>query len=151
MRGRKPTPTALKLIRGEEERRINRDEPKIAKGIGTAPDWLDDLARKEWFQIVPQLEASGMLTQVDTNSLAAYCQVISRLAQAEAYIKENGMFDERGKRNDAQITAEKCWQAMLKFSSEYGLTPASRARIKVGEPAKNDDPMEDFLKAKQQA
>jgi P27 family predicted phage terminase small subunit len=145
MRGRKQIPTHLKLIRGAEERYINRSEPKIAKGIGECPAYLDDEARRQWFVVTAQLEACGMLTQVDAPSLAVYCQSISRWAAAEADIRERGIIVD-GDRNPAVNIAKDAWIIIQKFGSEFGLTPASRARLKLTPDEKKQDAFEEFNK-----
>ena len=41
MRGRKPKPTALKLLDGTRADRINHDEPAMPPASIEPPDWLD--------------------------------------------------------------------------------------------------------------
>ena len=44
MRGRKPKPTALKLLDGTRADRINHDEPAMPPASIEPPDWLDETA-----------------------------------------------------------------------------------------------------------
>ena len=107
-RGRKPKPTALKLLEGNPGKRpINEHEPVPPKGTVKCPTWLEPEAKKEWKRLAPSLEAMGVLTQADLTSMQSFC-------------------------------------------SEFGLTPATRARIIANgggkDDASSDDPMESLLK-----
>jgi phage terminase small subunit len=42
------------------------------------PAFLDDYAQKEWLIISESLYALGLLTEIDKNTLAAYCGAYSR-------------------------------------------------------------------------
>ena len=65
-RGRKPKPTALKLLEGNPGKRpINEHEPIPPKGTVKCPTWLEPEAKKEWKRLAPSLEAMGVLTQAD--------------------------------------------------------------------------------------
>lgn len=136
-RGRKPTPTALKLVRGNPGKRaINHDEPKPTKGLPSKPpEWLDDTARKTWKKLVKELNALGLLTTVDGPSLGAYCQAVSRMEAAEKHIAEKGIVVDGAHggliKNPSVTIAKECALLIQKFASEFGLTPASRTRIKA--------------------
>ena len=62
MRGRKPKPTALKLLDGTRADRINHDEPAMSPASIEPPDWLDETARAHWGDLAPVLQSSGLLT-----------------------------------------------------------------------------------------
>ena len=62
MRGRKPKPTALKLLDGTRADRINHDEPAMPPASIEPPDWLDETARAYWGDLAPVLQSSGLLT-----------------------------------------------------------------------------------------
>src|SRR5271166_1302113 len=53
MRGRKPKPTALKLLDGTRADRINHDEPATPPASIEPPDWLDETARAHWGDLAP--------------------------------------------------------------------------------------------------
>ena len=84
MRGRKPKPTALKLIDGNPGKRpINANEPKTTGGKPTCPSHLSPTAKSEWKRISGTLHEMGILTAVDRAALAAYCQAYARWVDAE--------------------------------------------------------------------
>ena len=65
-RGRKPTPTAIKMLEGNPGKRaLNNNEPKPAKKAPRCPSWLEDEAKKEWKRMGKILEQMGLLTDMD--------------------------------------------------------------------------------------
>ena len=78
MRGRKPKPSALKLLEGTRADRINRNEPPMPPGSIEPPDWLDETARQHWGELAPILQSAGLLTVGDRHTLALLCDSFSR-------------------------------------------------------------------------
>src|SRR5262245_20901412 len=100
MRGRKPTPTKLKIPNGNPGKRpLNDREPIPAAGIPDCPDHLDAEAKAEWARIVPELEFMGLLTKVDRAALAAYCQAYSRWVNAEQQVAKHGIIVKSPEKN----------------------------------------------------
>ena len=92
-RGRKPLPTALKILegdRGKGRRPLNENEPRPPKGVIKCPSWLVPEAKKEWKRLAPSLEAMGLLTIWDIDSFSAYCQAYARWREAEEFITQHG-------------------------------------------------------------
>lgn len=90
-RGRKPTPTALKVLEGNPGKRpLNENEPKPNKKAPTCPKWLEPEAKKEWRRLAKQMEALGILTEVDMAAFAGYCQAYARWKEAEEFISQHG-------------------------------------------------------------
>src|SRR4051794_24068102 len=116
MRGRKSAPTSLKILSGEQKSRINTDEPELLPGALTRPDHLDDEGRAEWDRIVPELEATRVLSRVDAAALAIYCVIYSRWLKARKHEQEKGLVisTELGgvKPNPAVTIADRCETAM---------------------------------------
>ena len=49
MRGRKPTPTAIKVLEGNPGKRpLNDREPQPPKKAPSCPKWLEPDAKREW-------------------------------------------------------------------------------------------------------
>jgi len=77
-RGRKPKPTALKVLEGNPGKRpLNENEPVPPKGSIKCPTWLLPEAKKEWKRLAPPLEAMGVLTIADISAFEGYCQAYS--------------------------------------------------------------------------
>ena len=82
-RGRKPTPTALKLLEGNPgKRKLNDKEPKPEKKAPSCPKWLETEAKKEWRRLAKKMELMGVLTEVDMAAFAGYCQAYARWKEA---------------------------------------------------------------------
>lgn len=147
MKGRPPKPTALKLIQGTARPdRINKREPK-PKGAPVCPAHLDQVARNEWRRVVPELVRLGVIARIDSTTLAAYCQNYSRWVAAELELEKHGGLTYIGdtgmiRKHPAVGIAHDAMAAMKAFAVEYGLTPASRARV---HGSKEEDPEDDLL------
>ena len=75
MRGRKPLPSNVVRLRGNPgKRRLNDAEPKPAARMPACPACLGEVASKEWLRLGKELAELGLLTGLDRNLLAAYCQ-----------------------------------------------------------------------------
>ena len=90
MRGPKPTPTALKIVRGNPGKRaLPKDEPKPEAGA-VAPDWLSPAAAEHWPLIARQLEDAQVLTVMDAPALALYCEAFARWKKANDHVLQHG-------------------------------------------------------------
>jgi len=135
MQGRRPKPTALKVIEGNAgKRRLNENEPKPT-GIPTCPGHLSKEARKEWKRISKELLTCGLLTSVDRAALAGYCQAYARWVEAEEKVAHLGHVVKSPSgypvQNPYLSIANTCLDQIRKFATEFGLTPASRSRLQV--------------------
>jgi phage terminase small subunit len=66
MRGRKPTPTHLKLLHGNPGKRsINQNEPAAKLRVPTCPSHLCPAAKAEWKRLASQLMILRILTDLD--------------------------------------------------------------------------------------
>ena len=86
MPGPRPTPTYLKLLRGNPGRRpINKNEPKpeIPAKQPAPPAWLSAYALEEWQRLAPELWRINLLTKVDVAVFAMYCEAYARWRTAE--------------------------------------------------------------------
>lgn len=150
-RGRKPKPTALKILEGNPGKRpLNDYEPKPEKKAPKCPVWLDKEAKKEWRRMSRQLEVIGVLTEVDMAAFAGYCQAYARWKEAEEFISKHGTIVKTPSGYWQQVPqvsiAQTYLKIMNKFCEEFGLTPSARSRITAGSGAvESSDPMEDIL------
>lgn len=158
MAGRRPKPTALKILQGNPGKRsLNANEPQPC-GIPACPPNLDTEARKEWKRVSAELLACSLLTSVDRAILAAYCEAWSRWYSATKELRDlakdkgrsvlviaskNGIAIQNPLIGIINVAADQ----MRKFSIELGMTPAARSRINVDPAVKSADPFEDFMKS----
>jgi P27 family predicted phage terminase small subunit len=150
--GKRPLPTAIKKLRGNPgHRAINHAEPVPANGAPDIPQGLSELAIAEWNSIVPALEQLGVLSKIDGKALGAYCECYAEWVQARKEVTDRGIlireavYDKNGeeighklKRNPAISIKNEALKLMKSFVIEFGLTPASRARLHVEKPAEPD-------------
>lgn len=147
MRGRKPTPTHLRLLQGNPANRpVNANEPRPPRppDIPPAPSILTPEAREEWNRVAEEVYNLGLLTVVDVQVLAAYCQAYGRWARAERKLAKVAELDDRTEgliiksANGNFIPNPLIWIAtsaardMVRYAAEFGFTPSSRTRIAVG-------------------
>lgn len=141
MPGPPKKPTALKLLQGNPGKRpLPKNEPKAPVCAPAPPGELSAQARKHWDRIVCQLAESGIMTALDSDALAAYCEAYSRWLQANERLLSEGcvMPDEKGfpRHSPWLRIANDSFQQMRSLLQEFGLSPASRAKIQV---AKQED------------
>lgn len=141
MRGRKPRPTNMKLIRGNPGKRpLSTNEPKPAR-LDTlrAPPGLSKAAQKHWRVISRQLHNAGILTVLDRQALALYCDAYARWAQANEQITKFGIIIQAPSGypipSPYLSIANKAFDQMLKLMAEFGMTPSSRSRVTLSDPA----------------
>ena len=156
--GRKPKPSALKLIEGNPGKRpLPENEPKPEPIAPKCPTWLHKDAKKEWKRIAPQLERLGLLTQVDMAALAGYCESWAQYKRAIEFIHKHGevypIKDDEGRvkylQQVPQVSiANKALQQVRAFCAEFGLTPSARGRMVVPGAKEQEDEMEMLLQKK---
>jgi P27 family predicted phage terminase small subunit len=145
MRGRKPIPSYLKVLRGNPGQRQITDEPQPALPAEPPepPDHLTDYGREEWRRIIREAYALRLCTPLDVHPLGAYCAAYSRWRTAEETISIMAERDPvmRGlivktqsggaAPNPLVIISQNAARDMVRFASEFGLTPVARSRIKA--------------------
>jgi len=152
VRGRKPQPTALRVLRGNPGRRpLPPDEPQAPALDGAdVPDFLSDDARAEWVRLVPLLTSCGVLTETDRSALGAYCTSYGQWKEATAQIKRFGMVlkTKEGRLPVVSPYVKIAHNALLQmraFLVEFGMTPSSRVRVHAKPPAKPQSKWADAL------
>jgi P27 family predicted phage terminase small subunit len=142
MRGRKPTPTHLKLVRGNPgKRRLNATEPAPGRVLPAPLPELSRDARIEWERVAGELHRIGVLSGIDRAALAAYCQAYGRWIVAERAIAKMAERDQlteglmikttngNAVQNPLVGTANKAMADMVRYAAEFGMTPSARSRI----------------------
>jgi len=152
--GRPPKPTALKLLEGNPGKRpLPESEPKPVPTAPKRPAWLTGEGKKMWERLAPQLEALGLLTQIDGEAFAAVCQCWKTFVECQRHLKKHGLtyvyINTLGAENEIERPQVKIGQKALdqfkSFCSEFGLTPSSRTRITIETPSGEIDPMEGLI------
>jgi phage terminase small subunit len=114
-RGPAPRPTALKILHGDREDRINRTEPVPSDGEVEPPTWLTEGARERFLRLAPDLHRNAGLAWWDNDMFAVYCDLVDDYAM--------------GTRTRRLRVAP----VLRAWAREFGLSPAARSGIRVGE------------------
>ena len=150
MAGRKPKPTALKLVQGNPgKRKLNTREPRPRPAnLGNAPRWLPAEGQRQWRKVGKELAEIGVLSALDQHALALYCMEYARWREYQKRAKgAETLINDKGNeiQNPYLRLADRAFDHMLKIMSEFGMTPSSRTRLQV-QPEEDFDPMEEFLR-----
>jgi P27 family predicted phage terminase small subunit len=140
MRGRTPKPTRLKILTGNPGKRpLNSAEPEPEPAIPECPPELGPVARKEWDRLTGELAKLKLLTNLDRAALAAYCGAYALWSEAMEAIQKYGTMVKAPSGYPIQspyvAIANRQAELMMRISSEFGFTPASRSRISTPTPS----------------
>lgn len=144
-RGPKGKPTSLRVLDGDREDRINRNEPVPSQGDVAPPAWITELDEQApaghetalgvWNRLAPDLVRKGVLTPWDIDQFAVFCDAVVRHREATRAVQEHGMLivGQKGNevRNPAIQVARDYADLMVKVGSRFGLTPGDRADLKI--------------------
>jgi P27 family predicted phage terminase small subunit len=141
---------------GSDNFQPEKTMPEMPKGGGK-------LARRIWRREGPPLFAAGIITAVDGQAFWNYCLSTEERDIALKDCQKNGrnfrtMFEDKDgnlipgdmKANPAFAQMQAAIKAMKAFEIEFGLTPASRSKLKI-EKKGDGDKMSDFLSRKKSA
>lgn len=137
LRGPAAKPSEQKKLEGTYRAdRAARNEPKPRVMIPTCPEWLTAEARKEYKRVAKILVETRVLTEADRTALAAYAHEFAAWREAENKATTLGavIFSEKTGApylNPWRNIASNHFKNMVKLMAEFGLTPASRARIEA--------------------
>lgn len=145
--GRRPEPTALKVLRGNPGKRpLNLREPRPEVTVPPCPAHLTGEARREWRRASRLLAQMGLLSRMDKAALALYCQAWGRWVDAEDYLKKYGVMVKSPSGFPMQspylAVANKSMEQVRALLTEFGMTPSSRTRLSVEPQEQEPDPLE---------
>jgi P27 family predicted phage terminase small subunit len=149
--GRTPLPAPLLLLSGRGDGKDSAGRkvappPPFKRLAPNPPTWLSREAKAEWRRIVPGLTRLDLVKPEDRATLAAYCQVWSRLVGAYQDIDRNGLTVRNEStrkdgstsvwftKNPAVAIAEQAETRLRQYANDFGLTPAGERNV-----SKRDD------------
>jgi P27 family predicted phage terminase small subunit len=136
-------------LEGNPGKRRIPAEVQLDPALPEPPRELTPLALDEWNRLAPELFRAGILTDADRGALAAYCQSWGDWVNARQQLIRDGIIVETPngfKQPSPWLSiANKAMANFMRYSSEFGLTPASRVRLQI-DPGDGDNP--DAQKAK---
>lgn len=155
MKGRKPKPSHLKLITGNPGKRpMNENEPPVPFERPSCPAHVSDKARETWGYVCGLLEGMGILSTVDAVAIEVLCEAYADFLAAGDELKALGSpyystVTESGaimwRAHPAQAARRDADVRIRGWLSEFGMTPAQRSKIKIGQPKETRDPAEKFF------
>jgi P27 family predicted phage terminase small subunit len=140
MPGPAPTPKRQLAARGTWRAQDRPDDLELPPSPMPCPACLKGTARREWQRVVGILGPRAVLTEADTSALLALCQSWSRYrrysSMASRWLREDGEVTARVAAGEKQLDA--AFKRWLPLAARFGLTPADRARVKIGSGPKSD-------------
>jgi len=144
--GRRPQPTALKVLRGNPGRApLNRREPVPPAGAVRVPGTISAGGRRVWKRLAPIAVAMGTLTRADVEAFKTLCELQATLDQAAAAKDDPGfVLFVVGEDGDGApvVTVHPAVTLELRIApivrpyyEKFGLEPVGRARVQVGPAA----------------
>jgi P27 family predicted phage terminase small subunit len=149
MRGRKPTPTWLKVIASNPGKRpLNHDEPQPDGDLKEPPHWFSPRQRILWDGCIAAAP-DGLLKLLDSSVLELFVVAKSLHEEAALKIAEYGAVvklpDTGGHARSPYVGILNQQAAMmLRCAVELGFTPSSRVRVKVDNSKKGLNPFDDL-------
>ena len=148
-RGPRPTPTKLKILRGNPGNRpINTTEPQPAADGVVMPSHLGEVAAAKWGQVLPLLQAVKVMTRADIEALARYCDTYEWWLATRAKLKKEGdtypILNDKGdvkyiaQRPEVSI-AHKLAVQLRQLEQDFGLNQSARTGLHVEEPKQEDE------------
>ena len=141
-----PKPTALRIIQGNPGKRPlpeNEPQPTVKDKPPTPPRHLPAAAKKHWRAIAKHLHQAGVLTVMDEDALATYCNAYAQWVDANQQIQTEGMIikSELGIQSLSPYLkiSNEAFKQMAIMLREFGMTPSSRTRVTVAKkPTKSE-------------
>lgn len=155
MAGRKPKPTALKLLTGNPGKRpLHPNEPKPAVGLKRCPKHLKGAAREFWNEWAPELEKCGVATVLDTQELIYAAEYHGDYVHhRDCIAKEGWVIEAVGSKGQAIVMANPhiammnvAHDKVQRVLSNFGMDPTSRSRVQTVVPKEDPDSIDSFSK-----
>lgn len=124
----------------------------------TPPSYMKGtLAATVWQRLIPILQETGVVKQADKATVECLCSAIQLYREAFENVQKNGIQREvwttpilptgetldkeftRYQKNPAVTTMDSAMKQIKTFSSDLGLTPASRASLMASVDSQDDD------------
>jgi P27 family predicted phage terminase small subunit len=137
MRGRKPKNPDLKILQGSRNLIPEHEKPKPIFNIDF-PSWFPQQAREYILSIKDDLIHRGIIAEIDRAGILALGMCYHRMVEAERILLKEGVMI-RGYRNSkikhpACMVLKQSEGQYYKWCEQFGLTPASRQRLRTIRP-----------------
>jgi P27 family predicted phage terminase small subunit len=135
MKGRKALPDNMHVLQGTHRKDRHGGNVAVTIVNPDPPEGLPEVAAGEWLRIAPILSKYRLLSDLDLTALEMYCRVYARWLDAEHRLecKESLVFRTKTgyEAQSAYLSIiNQCLKQMQSLMAEFGMTPATRARMK---------------------
>ncbi len=134
MRGRKPSSTHLKLVKGNPGKRPVNDAEPVPKGdLFEPPVQLTDSQREIWSHAIADAPV-GLLKKLDASVVLTWVVACDLHRQATAEVARHGMVIQGAGapyQNPHLSILNRQAMIMIRAAEQLGFTPSSRSRVKV--------------------
>lgn len=163
--GRRPEPTALKLLKGTLRKERRRHEPVVPRGRPepTPEVQADPDALGHWEALAGRLETIGVLSPGHGEALGLLAQSLADYGRVRRQLQEMGfrqlvvdeMRDKTGnvirrrvRENPLIRRSERLAMLVSRLLGEFGLTPVTQTKVHAPKSGTETDPFEVFLGGK---
>lgn len=135
-KGRKRLPDHLKVLKNTDQpSRMNPDAPEYEADEIQCPPHFDETHKAVWMDLVPQLIRAGAATNIDSYALEMLVNKWCDYKEAQDKLDDLGQII-RSPNGYPQLSpyysvAKSAFSDFGKLMTEFGMTPASRTKIKV--------------------
>lgn len=137
--GRKPEPNSVRSRRKARQQATVLQHPSVPTksvelpvSIGVdeadAPNDLTMDERKVWLEFAPIAIKNGRLSQATAAAFANYCRWVLIERTCAASVTDRG-----------SATHDRAMKWVARFYEQFSLTPAGRAMVEAGTPARDED------------
>ena len=150
-KGRKPTPSHLKVVRGTKRKdRGAQNEPEPGRSRPSAPEHMSERGREAWGYVVGLLDRMGVLTEADALAVELLCEARSDWLSARDVIRDHGgetYTTEAGliKAHPAVAMRNDAARRLQSLLAEFGCTPSSRSKVNAKDQDGEADPAAEFF------
>lgn len=113
--------------------------------ITRTPSWLGKEAKKIYKFLIEQFKQTGILTNLDKETVAICADTIAKMREAQKLIDELGLIVD-GKANPAINIYEKYSKIYAKMITELGLSPTARSRMALTQVKAQQEEQDPILK-----
>jgi P27 family predicted phage terminase small subunit len=166
-RGPPKKPTELRVLQGcNGHIPLNKDEPKPKAVQGVkAPLFLTKGGKKIWKREAPKIEKLGLLSEIDLNAFARYCDLMDKWLRVKSKIDRLDDFyypiyfdqtdEEKAAKKEPRIKYFATYPEVSLYNTlatqlnrlerEFGLTPAARSAISLKPTTEQKEKTRKFL------
>jgi len=155
--GRKRKPKAVLKLHGtfRADRHGGAEAVEAPTAIPTPPKLLRGIALAEWDRITTLLADNNCIAELDMATLTMYCVEWAKYVKANQRLAKVRTFltsSTKGSKMPHPLlrVSNKAFANLMRLCSEFGFSPAARARLSIEAKAAGSDPLEQLLRNQMQ-